>query len=85
MSTLGTIVDLLGEVPEAIGLVRRLVERVKATRPENRAAVIAAMETAAENTHRATVDAYARLAAANARADEPTAPHRIGDTGQADP
>ena len=80
MSTLGTVVDLLSEVPEAIGLVKRIIERVRKARPEDRAAVVAAMEQAADSTLSAVERATARLAAA--RADEPTVAFaRAGLTG----
>jgi hypothetical protein len=84
MSTIGTIVDIIHEIPDAWGAISRLVKRIRDARPEDRAAIIAVMEQGAEHTHRATVDAYARLDAARAaRADEPTVTRRISDTGEA--
>ncbi len=78
MSTIGTIVDVLGEIPDAIGLVTRIVERIKAGRPEDRAAIIASMEVAAGHTHDSLERVAARLRAA--RADEPTRPMALDPT-----
>lgn len=80
--SIGSIVDILREIPEAVGLVKRLVERIKAARPEDRPATIAAMEAGAEHTHAALERVAERLRVA--RADEPTVTRRINDTGEAD-
>lgn len=82
MSTLGTIVDILTRIPDAVGPLARLVERLAKARPEDRAAIIAAMEAAAERTHDAVERATERLR--HARADEPTQPAvKIDDAGEA--
>lgn len=83
MSTLGTIVDILTRIPDAVGPLARLVERLAKARPEDRAAIIAAMEEAAARTHDAVVRATGRLADSR-RADEPTQPAmKIADAGEA--
>lgn len=61
MSTLGAIVDVLQEVPEAIGLVSRLVERIKNSRGEDRALLLANLEREANETRAAFERAHARL------------------------
>lgn len=66
MSTLGTIVDVLQEVPEAIGLVSRLVERIKNARGEDRKALIDNLEREANETR-----AAARARAPAQRFDAP--------------
>jgi len=61
MSTLGAIVDVLQEVPEAIGLVSRLVERIKNSRGEDRALLLANLEREANETRAAFERAHTRL------------------------
>lgn len=41
MTTIGTIVDLLSDVPDAIGTVEAIVRRLRNARGEDRAALIA--------------------------------------------
>lgn len=88
--TLGTVVDLLARVPDAVGPIAALVRRIAASRPEDRAVLLAAVKRAATGSVAAFEAAGARIEerfpeqARAARADEPTVPHRINDTGTAD-
>lgn len=82
VSTIGTIVDKLGQVPEALSLIERIIDRIQDARPEDRAAIIARMEAGAEHTQAAAERAQERLRVA--RRNDPTVPTRIPDGGEAD-
>ena len=78
--SIGSIVDLLSEVPEAVGVIKRIVERIRNARGEDRAAILAAIEREMPKVHAAFEDAQKRLEdrfpdeARAARRDEPTRP-----------
>lgn len=78
--TLGTIVDLLARVPDAVGPIAALVRRIADSRPEDRAVLLAAVKRAASSSYAAFGAAGARLderfpeETRAARADEPTVP-----------
>jgi hypothetical protein len=61
MSTIGTIVDILTKVPDAVGPIAALVRRIRDARPEDRVVLLAAVKRAAESSHAAFVEADARL------------------------
>ena len=88
MSTLGTLVDLVrDDGPDVVRALVAMIKRIRARRGMDKAAVIADLEAVAVEGRTASEAASARLherfAAERSRADEPTATHRINDTGEA--
>lgn len=78
--SIGSIVDILSEVPEAVSVVRRLVERIRNARGEDRKPLLAAIEREMPKVHAAFEDADKRLEdrfpdeARAARRDDETRP-----------
>ncbi len=61
MSTIGTIVDILVHVPDAVGPVAALVRHIQDARPEDRAVIMAAVRRAAGSSYAAFAEADERL------------------------